>query len=167
MDTEKLKYSLFCLVSLILMPFSVHANMVWPSLYIAEGLRSWYVILIGLIIEFVFVKCFLKESCLKSVLIAFVMNLVSTVLGIVLIPLSGFMGEFLMIPFDTATFHLSHWIFSYVLAMLSNVLVEGLCVKIIFKYKFSKMFWWLCAANAITIIICILFHGLTMSGFMR
>ncbi|MBE7010156.1 MAG: hypothetical protein E7418_01540 [Ruminococcaceae bacterium] len=105
MNREKLKYNLVCLISFLLMPICASANMVWPSLYIAEGMRSWYVILIGLVIEIVFVKYLLKETYLKSALIAFVMNLVSTVLGVVAIPLSGFFGEILMIPFGTGTFH--------------------------------------------------------------
>ncbi len=164
MINEKTKYGLICLISLLIMPLSASANMVWPSLYIAEGMRSWYVILIGLVSEIIFVKCFLKQSYLKSVVIAFVMNLVSTVLGVVAIPLSGFIGEILMIPFGTGTFHPTHWLMSYVFAVLSNVLIEGLTVKFIFKYKFKKMFLWLCVANAISVIICILFHGIEMQN---
>ncbi len=144
------------------MPVSASANMVWPSVYIAEGMRSWYVILAGLLIETVFVKFFLKESYLKSALIAFVMNLTSTVLGVIAIPVSGFIGEILMVPFGTGTFHPTHWLMSYVLAILANVLIEGLAIKIIFKREFKNMFWWLCVANAISIVICILFHGMTM-----
>jgi hypothetical protein len=120
------------------------------------------VILTGLLIEVIFVKCFLKQSFLKSVLIAFIMNLASTVFGVVAIPLSGFIGEILMIPFDTGTFHPTHWLMGYIFAILSNVLIEGFTVKFIFKYNFKKMFWWLCVANAISVIVCILFHGITM-----
>ncbi len=166
MKNEKVKYSLICLVSFLLMPVCVSANMVWPSLYIAAGMRSWYVILIGLVIEIVFVKCFLKESYFKSALIAFIMNLTSTILGVIIIPLSGFIGELLMIPFGTGTFHPTHWLMSYVFAVLSNVLIEGLTIKIIFKQKFKKLFWWLCAANAFSVTICILFHGSTMQNII-
>lgn len=164
MNREKLRYSSACLISFILMPVCASANMVWPSLYIAEGMRSWYVILIGLVIEIFFVKCFLKGTFLKSVFISFVMNLVSTVLGVVVIPLSGFIGELLMIPFGTGTFDPTHWLMSYAFAILSNVLIEGLTVKFIFKYEFKKMLWWLCVANAISVIICILFHGIAMQN---
>ena len=164
LDKEKFKYSLSCFILFLLMPLTASANMVWPSLYIAEGMRSWYVILIGLLIEIIFVKFFLKQSYLKSVLIAFVMNLASTVLGVFVIPLSGFIGEVLMIPFGTGTFHPTHWFMNYVFAILSNVLIEGLTIKIICKKEFKKMFWWLCVANAISVIICILFHGISMQN---
>ncbi len=166
MYKEKLKYSLLCLILFLLIPVYASANMVWPSLYIAEGMRSWYVILIGLLIEIIFVKFFLKESYLKSVFIAFIMNLASTVLGVIVIPLSGFIGEFLMLPFGTGTFHPTHWLMSYVFAILSNVLIEGLTIKIILKKEFKKMFWWLCVANAISVIICILFHGIVMQNII-
>ena len=164
MFTKKTKYGLVCFILFLLIPVGVSANMVWPSLYIAEGMRSWYVILIGLFIEIIFVKFFLKESYLKSVLIAFVMNLASTALGVVAIPLSGFVGELIMIPFGTGTFHLTHWLMGYVFAILSNVLIEGFTIKFVFKYQFKKMFWWLCLANAISVIICILFHGMEMQN---
>lgn len=164
MDKNKFKYSFVCMVLFLLMPVYVSANMVWPSVYIAEGMRSWNVILIGLVIEVIFVKIFLKESYLKSVLIAFVMNLASTVLGAVAIPLTGFIGEFLLIPFGTGTFHPTHWLLSYIFAVLSNVVIEGLTIKYIFRHNFKKMFWWLCAANAISVIVCILFNGTTMQN---
>ncbi len=164
MEREKMKYCLVCLLSFLLMPVSASANMVWPSLYIAAGMRSWYVILVGFVIEAIFVKCFIKETYLKSILISFVMNLVSTVVGVVLIPLSGFVGELLMIPFGTGTFHPTHWLVSYVFAILSNVLIEGLTIKFIFKYEFKNMFLWLFVANAISVIICILFHGIVMQN---
>jgi len=164
MKTEKIKYGIVFLLSLILMPVCVSANVVWPSLYILEGMLSWYVILLGFVVEIIFVKYFLKETYLKSVLIAFIMNLISTVLGLILIPLSGLVGEILLIPFGTGTFHFTHWLLSYILAILTNVVIEGLTVKFIFKNKFKKLFWWLFMANAVSIIICILFHGITMQN---
>ena len=39
MINEKTKYGLICLVSFLLMPICAGANMVWPSLYIAEGMK--------------------------------------------------------------------------------------------------------------------------------
>ena len=164
MYNVKRKCGLLSLIFTLLMPISASANIVWPSLYIAAGMRSWYVVLIGLLIEIIFVRCFLKESYLKSCLIAFIMNLASTVLGVVVIPLSGVIGEILMIPFDTGTFHPTHWIVSYIFAVFSNVLVEGFTVKIAFKGDFKKMFWWLCVANGISVLICIFFHGTTMQN---
>lgn len=140
MNRIKWKYALICFLVFLWIPVCVSANMVWPSLYIAEGLRSWYVILIGLGIEIIFVKYYFKQSILKSCFIGIIMNLVSTVAGIVFIPLSGFIGEILMIPFGTGTFHISHWFMSYILAIISNVIFEGVTVNCIFKFSFKKCF---------------------------
>ena len=153
MLNEKVKYGLVCLILILLIPAYASANMIWPSLYITEGMITWYVILIGLITEIIFVKCFLKNTYLKSVLIAFVMNLASTVLGIVAIPLSGIIVEILMLPFGTGTFHPLNVFLSFIFAVLSNVLIEGITIKLIFKYNFKRMFWWLFIANAISVAI--------------
>ena len=158
------KYQIpFALMAVILLfPVTACANMVWPSLYIADGMRSWFVILAGLILEIAFVKLFLKQNILKSSFIAFVMNLISALVGIVLIPLSGFVGEFLLIPFGGGTFQLSHWIVAYILAVLMNTLVEGLVVNTFFRFGFKNMFLWLFTANAFSVVFCILSYGFFM-----
>ena len=79
--------------------------------------------------------------------IATVANIMSALLGIPLIPISGFIGEFILLPFTSATFHL-------LLVVICNTLVEDLTIKLIFKYPFKKNFWWLFVANAISVIIC-------------
>ena len=71
-----------------------------------------------------------------------------------LIPLSGIMVELLMLPFGGGTFDISHWIVDYVFAALTNTCVEGLSMKLIFKCRFRNVFWWLLAANSVSIVIC-------------
>ena len=166
-----MKYSVRKTIFLIMafvffLPVTACANMVWPSLYIAEGMRSWFVILAGLILEIVFVKLFLKQTILKSAYIAFVMNLISTIVGIFLIPFGGFVGEFMLAPFGGGTFALSHWIAAYILAVVTNTLVEGLVVNTFFRFSFKNMFLWLLSANTLSVIICILFHGLFMENIV-
>lgn len=149
---------------LLMFPLTASADMVWPSLYVAQGLRSWYIILSGLIIEFLFVKLFTKQSWPKSLFISVVMNGISTLVGIVLIPVSGILGEFIMMPvdlvFDLYTFHSSHWVMAYIMVVVCNTAIEGLIIKI-FKLPFLKSLPWLAIANAISVIICILSYGLT------
>ena len=150
---------------LLMLPLTASADMVWPSLYVAQGMRSWVVILAGLVIEFLVVKLFTKQSWLKSLLISVVINGISTLVGIALIPVSGILGEFIMMPidliFDFYTFHASHWIMAYIMAVICNVFVEGLAIKFIFKMEFTKNYRWLCIANILSVAICILSFGLT------
>lgn len=150
-DMKKLLLLLFLFVPLI-----ASANVIWPSIYILSQVYCWYVIVAGLVVEFFAVKFFGKTSWGRSAVITAVMNAVSALVGWVLIPVSGILTEFLLFPFEQATFHLSHWIVDYVFVALVNTCVEGLSMKLIFKYSFKRVFWWLFAANAVSVIISVL-----------
>lgn len=171
MKGEKGRFAFVMMLTLMLVPTTASANIVWPTIYIAEGLRTWYVILAGLIIEFLAIKYFIKSTWLKSGLMAVIMNAVSTLVGVLLIPFVGFFGAIGLELLDSiipvfGTFDTAQWIWGYILAVLSNVLVEGLTLKFIFKLKFRKIFLWLTLANAISVIICILLQGLTLPDIM-
>lgn len=138
------------------LPFTASANLIWPSIYIVQQYYVWYVILVGLIIEIISAHYFLKTNLGKSTLIMIVANLISALLGLILIPVSGILVELLTIPFGGGTFQLSHWILDYLCTVIINTCVELLALKWIFKYPFKPNFWWLFGANLITVIICLL-----------
>ena len=146
----------------IFFPVTVSANIVWPSLYILEGLMSWYIILAGLVIEILFIKTIVKAKWGKTILMAVSMNIVSALVGLFIIPFSGLLAEFAMAPFDNTTFATSHWIVSYILAVLSNVVIEGLFLKWVFKLSFKKNFKWLLIANALSVVLAIFVLGVHM-----
>lgn len=154
---EKSKFLPVLAIFLLLSPVSASANMVWPSLYIEEGMLAWYVIVAGIVIEFLFTKIFAKQTWVKSAIISVVMNAVSTIAGLIMIPLSGIVAEIIMIPFGGGTFQPSHWVAAYIMAVLCNVFIEGLTVKLIFKLNFKKSFLWLLAANALSVGIALCF----------
>ena len=142
--------------ALLVMPLIAKANMIWPSIYIVQQYYTWYVIFIGLMVETFAAHWFLKIDWMKSVLVMVAVNIISALLGVILIPATGILVEILMIPIDDATFSLSHWILDYLFVVLSNTCVEGLALKWIFKYPFKANFWWLFGANAISVIVCII-----------
>ena len=148
---KKLLFLLFLFVPLI-----ASANVVWPSLYILSQVYCWCVIVFGLVVEFFAVKFFGKASWGRSAVIVAVMNAVSALVGWVLIPISGILTEILLFPFEQGTFHLSHWIVDYVFVALVNTCIEGLSIKWIFKYSFKRVFWWLLAANAVSVAFSVL-----------
>ena len=156
---RKLSSGIVFILLLFIKPTPVYANMIWPSVYIAEGMRTWWIILAGLLIEYIFIKIFIKENYLKSLIITIVINFISTLIGIIAIPLIGIFGELILIPFDsifnTTTFHLSHWIFAYILIILLNTSIEALSIKIIFKKIFRKVFLWLLIANIFSVILSV------------
>lgn len=43
-------------------PLAASANVVWPSLYILSQVYCWYIIVLGLVVEFFAVKFFGKAS---------------------------------------------------------------------------------------------------------
>lgn len=144
------------LLLFLFVPLIASANVIWPSIYILSQVYCWYVIVAGLVVEFFAVKFFGKTSWGRSAVITAVMNAVSALVGWVLIPVSGILTEFLLFPFEQGTFHLSHWIVDYVFVALVNTCVEGLSMKLIFKYSFKRVFWWLFAANAVSVILSVL-----------
>ena len=137
-------------------PFAANANMIWPSIYIVQQYYVWYVILAGLFIEILAARIFLKTDWWRSTYIMFTANAISALIGFILIPVSGIFVEILLHPFGGGTFHLSHWIIDYIVAALANTLVEGMALKLIFKYPFKPLFWWLFVANLLSIIICVI-----------
>ena len=141
------------------------ADVIWPALYIAKGMLSIKVIILGLIIELFFVKYFTKIDWKKASIVTFLMNLITTIIGIIFIPLSGLASEFVFDfvfhaydKFGIGTFHWSHWLTTYLLVIFINTIIEGLFIKLTLKIKFIKIFWWLLAANALSVFVCFLFY---------
>ena len=156
------------ILAISLITFAVlpaNADIIWPSLYIAKGMLSIKVILLGLIIELFFVKHFTKVNWQKALTVTFLMNLITTILGMIFIPLSGLGSEFIFDfvfhaydKFGIGTFHWSHWLAAYLLVIFINTITEGLFIKLILKIKILKTFWWLLIANAMSVFICFLFY---------
>ncbi|MBO7453906.1 MAG: hypothetical protein K5766_01895 [Alphaproteobacteria bacterium] len=136
---------------------SVHADVVWPSMYIASAQGSIPIIISGLLIEIGFVKYFTKVGWIKTIVVTTVMNAVSATVGLVFILISGLVADafasFVTLG-KTGTFHWFHWLTSYVFAILTNTMLEGIIIKLIMKLPISKTFRWLFVANAITIVMC-------------
>ena len=168
MKNEKLRFIAAMTLLFIALPTAASANIVWPSLYIVAGMMKWYIILAGLVIEVLFVKFVLKPTWVKSIVMAVGMNVASAVLGMFFIPFTGLVAALLygLMPFAGGTFDWIVWGMSYILAVLSNVVIEGLFLKLVFKLEFKKNFRWILVANALSVILAILVLGFTMRGVM-
>jgi hypothetical protein len=87
---------------------AVYADFVWPALRLVPKLVTWWVILSGLVIEYLFVRKLTGFSIMKSILVDLSMNLASTLFGMLLIPLAGIVSEILTgMIFNTGTFSLA------------------------------------------------------------
>ena len=155
---------IFCLIIL-----PANADIVWPSIYITKGMLSLKVIIWGLIVELFFVKYFTNTDWKKASIVTILMNLITTILGIILIPLSGLSSEFIFDfvfhaydKFGIGTFHWSHWLVSYILVILINTFIEGMFINLILNFRLKQTFWWLLAANGISVLLCFLLYGISL-----
>ena len=128
-------------------------------------MQSAWIIGAGLVIEFFFILWLTKASIPRACLMTLAMNVVSTIVGIFGIPLSGLAWEFVaavtvMPIFGWGTFNPVTWFASCVLAALLNALVETGSLRLVFKTTWSKrIFWWLVVVNLVTV-------GISMASIM-
>jgi len=131
-----------------------YADVVWPAL--RDRTIAGCLVALGLIIEFPFIWWMTRFSLAKCLLVDIVMNLASTLLGIVLILLAGILGEvfpglLLYQVFNIGTFNPGTLV-EFVLAVVINAFIEKFVIKKIFSLDIGrKGFRLLCLANAISV----------------
>ncbi|HKP82194.1 MAG TPA: hypothetical protein VJT69_09255 [Pyrinomonadaceae bacterium] len=144
---------------------TIFADVIWPALFLESRLRSTWIILAGLVIEYFVVWRVTSLGAWRSILADVAINIASTVLGIVLIPLAGiawefFPGIFLYKIFNLGTFNPATWTVTFCMAVVINAALEMTVLRIWFQQHFGKdLFGWLCLANALSV-------GLAMASFL-
>jgi len=143
---------------MFLFPCLVYANVVWPALYLEMRIFSWWAITFGVLIEFLFVKWLLVLSAGRAFGVVILANAVSTVAGVVLLPLLGvawefFPGALINSAFDWGTFNPITWSVTFVLGCLLNALIEGVVYKkIVSGFRlWGRFFVWLLVANSFSV----------------
>jgi len=101
---------------------------------------TWWSIALGLIVEYLFVRKLTHFDIRKSILVDLSMNLVSCLLGIILIPLFGVAWEFF--PgivfyklFNIGTFDYGTWTATFFFAVFINALLDNFLINKGFKKK--------------------------------
>ena len=129
------------------------ADVVWPALVLERRMLSILPILFGLVFEAAVLRYGFPMPWEKAVLVDVVMNGISTVAGILLLPLAGFLWEFfpgLLLEklFKMGTFNPYTWAATCLLAMFLSTGIETAVVRWIFQYIISaKRFWLIAFAN--------------------
>ena len=142
---------------LLFVPLAAIADVVWPALYLETRLFSWWAIGVGLVAEYLFVRWLFQQSIQRSVVTTVAANSVSSVAGILLIPIAGILWEFFpgsiyMHLLKWGTFNPITWAATFVLACLVNTGIEGLVYKQGFKLQFRRReFFWIFIANAVSV----------------
>lgn len=138
-----------------ILPAVAHADFIWPALILEKHLLTWWAILAGLVVEFFFVLGITAMNPLKSGLATLAMNAVSTILGIVLIPVLSSVAVFLVpgkFHFSRQIVNASYWGITIALAALGNSWIETRVLQMFSKaISPRKMFWWLWVANVLSV----------------
>jgi hypothetical protein len=136
---------------------TILADVVWPALFLEMRLLSWWVILLGLLVEWPFVRMLTQFPWKKAFIADAAMNAASTVLGILLLPLFGLLiwepiGEATFYHrFNVGTFNPVSWVAALLFAMVLSAGIESLTLRIAFKQRLgARGFLWLCVANSIS-----------------
>jgi hypothetical protein len=133
------------------------ADVVWPSLVLEMRLLSFLPISAGLVAEWL-VLYFggFGLSWSKAAVVDLVMNAVSSVIGIFLIPVLGLVwelgpGSLINWAFHVGTFNLASWIATFLLSVCASTAIEAAVVRWGFKIPLGqRRFWILCGANALS-----------------
>ena len=144
---------LFCFFTAV----PLYADFVWPALYLETRIFTWWAIISGLTAEYIFLRIFFFPQIKKAILADIVMNAFSTLLGVLYIPVAGFLwelfpGSLIHYLFDVVTFNPWTWLGTCCLAVLINARFEYFIIKKLFKLQISENgFFILCIANAISV----------------
>jgi hypothetical protein len=133
------------------------ADIIWPALVVEERLVSPWVIGLGLLVEFYFIRRLTTLSFWRCVLADVVVNAVSAILGLALLPFVGttwdFLADFALDSvFNFQSISSGGWLLLFFCSVLINALVETALLRFVFKqHEWFRIFWWMCLANAITV----------------
>jgi hypothetical protein len=140
--------------------FTIVADVIWPALLLEGRILTWWAILVGLVVEYFFVRLITDLPIAKAILADIAMNAASTLLGIVLIPFAGILWEFfpgivIYSVFKIGTFNPATWLATVLMAAASNTFIERFVLRRFFKQPVTgkRGFWLLFLANTISIAV--------------
>jgi hypothetical protein len=137
------------------------ADLVWPALFLEGRLLTWWAIVAGLAAEFLVLRFWLGMENRTAIVADLVMNLVSTVAGIALIPLAGvaweiFPGSVLYPLLNVGTFNPVTWGATCIIAALINTLLEGAVLDVAFHVRFQrKVFLAVFVGNMVSVALAL------------
>ncbi len=132
------------------------ADVVWPALFLEMRLLAWWVIAIGLLVEWPFVHFLTHFTWRKSFIADAAMNAASTIIGIILLPAAGIAWEYFadatFYPrFNLHTFNPIAWTGTFLIAVALSAAIEQLVLRFAFKQQLRfRGFCWLYLANSLS-----------------
>jgi len=138
----------------------LYADMVWPAVVLEKHLLGVIPIMAGLVIEWLALWLGgFDLSWKKAAVVDIVMNAVSTMGGMVLIPMLGLLwevlpGVVLYKVFGVGTFNQGNWAATFAMAVFATTAIEATVVNWGFKIQLDRRrFWILCGANGLSVAV--------------
>jgi hypothetical protein len=137
-----------------------HANVIWPAAILSGRLLAWWIIAASLVIEFFFVQRAFRLRALDAMWATIGANAATAVAGLFILPYAGLFMELglhksgLGAGIGWATFSLTAWLATFILAVVINLAIELAVYKYGYRLKIDRRaFWLIAAANVITAAI--------------
>ena len=139
------------------LPSAARADVVWPALYVEQKLLSVPVIILGLLVEALALRFCFAMNAKRALIASLAVNAISTVLGVLLIPLAGivweiFPGLILHKGFNMGTFNPITWSATFLFALGITTSIEVACLRRLFGVPAGWRTWlWWTLANATSV----------------
>lgn len=153
------KWLLLSLPVWVLVAPAAHANMIWPALFVAPRQLSVPAVAVGLLIEILVFKRLLNLSWFRTIGGVVAANLISALVGLFLIPISGVVWELgpgliMYFVLHMGTFNPVTWGATFVMATLINAAIEMLTIRFVLSTWLTwRQFGWWVLANAVSVAI--------------
>ncbi len=130
-------------LTVLAVAFAARADVVWPALFMETRLLSVWVVVLGLAIEWPVIRYLTQRPSWTSLGITVVVNAVSTLVGVLLIPLTGIVWEvgpglLMYRALGVGTFNPVTWTATVVLAALISASVEALALRWPFRHRIGR-----------------------------
>lgn len=161
MQKTVLKF-LFSLLLCIVSIEYVKADVVWPTLVISRGMYSIPSIIIGFIIEIVFVEKYMKLGWSESTYVGMVLNANSALFGYLIIIIGGMPvlvpGYMLcMLGIPEQLVEALMYLMSLIFCAAVNVVIEGYVLNSWYKKELKYTYEWLTYANILSVSVAIVY----------
>ena len=131
--------------------------MIWPGLYLMlVPLNAWPTIMLGLAVEFFFVRKITTLNLRMCITATICMNAASSVLGVIIYLFAGYSYNLLLdFLFCLGYYNPGRWLGLLLLIVLINSVLEWGVLRA-FKQTISRIgFLWLCLANSLSVTLAL------------
>lgn len=147
------------IIAPLFLVFSLHANIIWPAMFISDAIfSSWALIIVSIIIEGLCFPLFIPHiDYLKGLFMSLVGNIISALFGTIIMAFAMIGWHFVFDQFLGGTFNIINSIASIVLMCLGSALIELVALRLLFSYTFKQLAVPVFLGNSISYILVVMY----------